>query len=333
MIKVSVAIPARNEQATISPLIESLLAQTCPADEIVVADGGSTDATVSILRRYESRGVRVLEIGPAFPGRGRNAAIEAARNEWIALIDAGCRADPGWIEALLRPLSSTAASDPVPAVVYGTCRPRLDGEWAVAQALAFLAPRDPLTGEAAPVIASALVHRSAWRKAGRFPEHLRAAEDLLFLRRLAATGLLSAQSPDAVVSWTLPGSPGAVFRRFRLYSRHHLAAGLFQTWHLRVMAMDAAALLVAVLAVCAFAAGSAFAWLPIVGALAAGAVTRLLRTVARRQAYVEGEAFRLDRLLRVAWLLCLADAATWAGAFDHLRSGRRTPDAASEPPG
>lgn len=325
-LKVSVAIPARNEEASIVPLLDSLLAQTHPPDEIVVADGGSTDATVARAQGYGDRGVRVLELGPAFPGRGRNAAIEAARNPWIALIDAGCVADPGWIEGLVRPLGRHPGSaETSPKIVYGTCRPRLEGEWANAQALAFLSPRN--SGAAAPFIASTLLHRSAWEAAGRFPEELRAAEDLLFLDRLQASGLPIATSAEAVVEWSLPRTPAAVFRRFRLYSRYHLAAGLFRTWHLRVMAMDVGAMILVAIAVAALRTGSPLAWVAL-GALILGAGARVLRTVSRRRSNIDSAPFRPDRLLRVAWLLLLADAAAWAGAIDHLLALGKVPDAA-----
>jgi glycosyltransferase involved in cell wall biosynthesis len=306
-VNVSVAVPVRNEEATIEAMLDSLLAQTeCP-DEIVIADGGSTDETVAIAGRYSDRGVRVLELGPAYPGRGRNEAVKAARNEWIAFIDGGCEADPGWLEKLW---GRREALGPSPGIVFGESKPRIANEWDVAQALAFLGLRDAKTGQRAPFIASSLLHRDVWRAAGGFPEHLRAAEDLVFLRRLQELGIPSVFSPGAVVHWRLAAGPGAVFRRFRLYSAHHLAAGLFRTWHLRVMSMDCAALLL----------GAATAlWPPFFLLLCAGGLARLLRTVALRRFHLEGgQAFRPDRLLRVALLLCIADAATWFGALDYL---------------
>jgi len=181
-VKVSVAIPTRNEERTIAPLIESLLSQTLPPDEILVADGGSTDGTVSAARRFEPRGVRVLELGPAFPGRGRNRGVEAARNEWVALIDAGCSAEPDWLEQLV---AARDGARPQPGIVYGNYAPRVASEWEIAQALAYVPPVDPASGCRPPFIASALVERSAWRQAGGFPEELRAAEDLLFFERAA----------------------------------------------------------------------------------------------------------------------------------------------------
>jgi glycosyltransferase involved in cell wall biosynthesis len=312
-VRISVAVPVRNEEATIEALLESLLGQTEPPDEIVIADGGSTDRTVAIASRYCGRGVRVLELGPAYPGRGRNEAVKAARNEWIAFIDGGCEADPGWLEKLW---ARREALGPSPGIVFGETKPRIANEWDAAQALAFMVLRDPNTGHAVPFIASSLLHRDVWRAVGGFSEHLRAAEDLVFLQRLDELHIPKVWSPGAVVHWRLAPGPRAVFRRFRLYSAHHLAAGLFRTWHLRVMVMDGAAILLA---------ATTTLWPLSFLLLCAGGLARLLHTVARRRFHLEGgPAFRPDRLLRVALLLCVADAATWMGALDYLL-GREPP--------
>src|SRR5687767_14176376 len=60
--RVSVAVPVRNEERTLAALLDALLQQTRPPDEIVVADAGSVDGSVGVARGYETRGVRVLEI-------------------------------------------------------------------------------------------------------------------------------------------------------------------------------------------------------------------------------------------------------------------------------
>lgn len=304
-MKVSVVVPVRDEERSLGALLDSLLAQTTPPDEIVLADGGSTDATVALARTYADRGVRLLEIGPAYPGQGRNAAIREARNDWVALVDGGCVAEPAWLENLL---SSRETLPGETGVVFGECRPRLVDEWDVAQALAFVGPTHPRTGLHPRFIASSLLHRAVWQRVGGFPEHLRAAEDLVFMERLDDSRVPTVRSPKAVVSWRLAPGPGGVWRRFRLYSAHHLAAGLHRTWHVRVMSMDLVGL--GLLVAAAF-------WSPSILLLGLGAMARLLRTVAtRRHNIADGRPFRLDRLLRVAFLLLLADAATWAGAID-----------------
>lgn len=309
-LMVSVAVPARNEEASLPELLRSLLAQTWPPDEIVVADGGSTDGTATVAEKFASQGARLLSIGPAFPGRGRNAAIAAARQEWVALIDAGCTADTRWLEELIAPV----LRDPTVDVVFGDYRPLLQTEWDRAQALTFVPPPDALTQMRPAATVSMLIRRSCWEQAGRFREDLRAAEDLLFFRALEAVPVRLARAPRAVVVWRLAPGPLAAFRRLRLYSTHHLRAGLFRTWHLRVMAMDAAAL--------ALVVASFFAPGAVIPLLLAGSV-RVLRTANRRKHNLpEPHPLRATRLARVAFLLMLADAAVWLGAFSWLRESR-----------
>lgn len=81
-IPVTVVIAARNEAANVQGCIDSVRW----ADEIIVADHGSTDDTAE---RGRAAGATVLD-GRDAPTIGllRNAAIEAARNEWILVVDA-----------------------------------------------------------------------------------------------------------------------------------------------------------------------------------------------------------------------------------------------------
>jgi len=300
--KVSIVVPVRNEEKSLVRLVESLLAQSHKPDEIVVVDGGSVDNTVGIAKNYVDRGVRVLEIGPAYPGRGRNEGIKAARNDWIALIDAGCVADQRWLENLVRSIL-----DKDVGVVFGLFTPRIENEWDVAQALAFVGP---FSGDGCRpwFTASCLLHKSVWEEVGGFPEHLRAAEDLVFFERIRSAGVMVARCAKADVHWNLARNVGGVFRRLRLYSAHHLAAGMWRTWHLRVFAMDLLALFMAI---------GAILWPPAAALLMIAVTARVLRSAYdRRLNITDGQTFRPDRLLRVAVLLFVSDLAAWVGAGD-----------------
>jgi glycosyltransferase involved in cell wall biosynthesis len=62
-MKISVVIPAYNAEKHIARAIDSVLAQTRPADEIIVVDDGSTDATAEVVRSYGEKVMRPAVTG------------------------------------------------------------------------------------------------------------------------------------------------------------------------------------------------------------------------------------------------------------------------------
>src|ERR1044071_6986691 len=102
-MKVSVVVPVKDEEHSIRELLDSLLAQTRPPDEIVLTDGGSLDATPQIIEEYIRNGapVRLIRAGAALPGRGRNLGAAQASFEWVAFTDAGIRVAHKRLERLI----------------------------------------------------------------------------------------------------------------------------------------------------------------------------------------------------------------------------------------
>ena len=96
MPRVSVVIPVFNAAATITRAVESVRAQTWGDWELVVVDDGSTDGTREILQgiaREETR-MRVIERDHAGVAAAANAAMAAARGEFLARMDADDVAHP-----------------------------------------------------------------------------------------------------------------------------------------------------------------------------------------------------------------------------------------------
>ena len=88
---VSVIVPAYNAAGFVGRAIESVLAQTMQALEIIIIDDGSTDETLSVLRGYEkaSPAVRIVELARnGGVAAARNAGMAAARGDWLAVLDA-----------------------------------------------------------------------------------------------------------------------------------------------------------------------------------------------------------------------------------------------------
>ena len=88
--RVSVVIPAWNAAATIGATLASVLAQTRPADEIVVIDDGSSDGTAAIVEALASRhaALRLVRQENAGPMRARNRGVAETTGDYVAPIDA-----------------------------------------------------------------------------------------------------------------------------------------------------------------------------------------------------------------------------------------------------
>jgi glycosyltransferase involved in cell wall biosynthesis len=87
--KLTVLIPCKNERMNIRPCIESVRSI---ADEILVADSGSTDGTLDIVRSIG--GCRIIEREYITPPDFKNWAIPQSQNEWVLVVDADERVTP-----------------------------------------------------------------------------------------------------------------------------------------------------------------------------------------------------------------------------------------------
>jgi len=101
---VSIIVPVHDGESSIAATLESALGQTYRNTEIVVVDDGSRDGTGAIVEGWVARDPRVRLIAQANRGvaAARNRAIEAARGELIAPLDADDLWDPTKIERQVR---------------------------------------------------------------------------------------------------------------------------------------------------------------------------------------------------------------------------------------
>jgi len=93
--KVTVFIPVHNREHYIRVAVNSILAQTFEDFELVVVEDGSTDRTADVLAEYADPRLRIIENGEnlGIPA-SRNRGLDAARGEYIALLDSDDHAYP-----------------------------------------------------------------------------------------------------------------------------------------------------------------------------------------------------------------------------------------------
>ncbi len=87
--KLTVIIPCKNERMNIRPCVESACRV---ADEVLVADSGSTDGTLEIVRSLGK--CRIVEREYINSGNFKNWAIPQARHGWVLILDADERVTP-----------------------------------------------------------------------------------------------------------------------------------------------------------------------------------------------------------------------------------------------
>lgn len=324
-MKVSVVVPVRDEEQSIRELLDSLLRQTRPPDQIVITDGGSVDATPQIIEEYIQNGapVRLLRAGLALPGRGRNLGAAAAQFEWLAFTDAGIRVNGDWLETLM----ARAAQDSSIDIVYGSWEPVTDTFFKECAAIAYVPPPSLRDGMVIRprFIASTLLRREAWAKVNGFPEDLRSAEDLIFMDRLEEAGYKAVFEPRAHVHWNLRPTLGTTFKRFVVYSRNNIRAGLWRQWQATILFRYAVLFVLFVLALLVdpwLVLVPVVAWL---GMLAARAFVSIRRN---QHCYPASLFHNLLRVSLIMVLLATLDAAAIIGSaqwllFDSFRATRK----------
>jgi len=314
-IAISVVVPVRDEADSIGLLLNDLLTQTLKPHEIVITDGGSVDGTREIIRELIGKGapVKLILDEDSLPGRSRNLAVANAKNDWIGFIDAGIRPAANWLTALAEKVESDSTVD----VVYGTYAPVIDSFFKECAAIVYVPPAT--ITEEGPVraysIASALMRRRVWEQTGGFPEDLRSAEDLLFMNKVTRAGFHIVRAPKAIVYWNIQPGFWGTFRRFVVYSRNNIRAGLFGEWQGRIFIYYA---LIAASAISLLKFGpKALIIPPILWLLLlfARGVTALRRN---RNTYPAGFARHLARLFLIVPIIAVLDAATFAGSISWL---------------
>lgn len=237
-VKISVIIPVRNEDYCIGQIIEDLMQQTLPPDEIVITDGGSDDRTRDVIQSYIDKKYPIILIctDHAFPGRGRNLAISHARNDLVAMTDAGMRIEPNWLEKLYEKISINKSFD----IIYGNYIPMKNCLFQKCASIVYVPAPELKNGRLMRhhFVASSLIKKRVWEEVGGFPD-LRVGEDLIFMDKIERGGYAISYAPDAVVHWFIRASFGRTFRHYTMASHQAIRGGFWRTWHRGIVRMYA----------------------------------------------------------------------------------------------
>jgi succinoglycan biosynthesis protein ExoA len=227
---ISIIVPVRNEEAFIGDTLEQLLAQDYDATrfEILVADGGSTDATREVVKEYEAShpNVHLLENPGRWSSAGRNASIRASQGDVVVVIDGHCEIDNSRYLADLADAFTASGADcvgrPQPLEVPGASRM----QQAIAAARASRLGHHPHShiysdrpGFVPPQSVAVAYRREVFEQVGLFDENFDACEDVEFNHRLAQAGLCCFFTPSVRVRYYPRASLSGLLAQMMRYGR------------------------------------------------------------------------------------------------------------------
>lgn len=174
----SVVIPSYNQAQYIETALASVIGQGDPNLRIAVVDGGSTDGSVDVIRKYASH----LDYWCSEPDGGQTAAI----NKGFAKIGGDIRgwlnSDDAYVPGAFAAVRRAFAADPTLGLVYGNRI--LIGPADEVYGWTKFAPFDPWTSGYTIASETAFWTAAAQGKVGQLDESLRFAMDLDFFSRL-----------------------------------------------------------------------------------------------------------------------------------------------------
>jgi succinoglycan biosynthesis protein ExoA len=227
---VSVVLPVLNEARDIERLLLEVLNQASPAGgfEVLVADGGSTDGTKTIVAGLVDRwpNLRLLDNPGRLSSAGRNVGAWAARGKYVLFVDGHCsipRSD--YLLRLVELFEATGAAC--------LCRPqplmlRAEGAWATAIAgarhswLGHDVGSDIYGGSPGatdPRSAGAAYLRTVIEQLDGYDERFDACEDVEFNYRVLKAGHRSYRHPDLRIDYRPRSSLKSLFRQMMRYGK------------------------------------------------------------------------------------------------------------------
>ena len=173
----SVVIPALNEERHIGSLLSDVIGQTRKADEVIVVDAGSKDATASVVKRFP--GVVLLSGTPPVAA-GRNLGGRSASGDVLIFLDADVTLPKNFFESFLEEFEDRRLDIACPLYVPHDSTPAIRGVFAFFNLL-FRAVERLMPSGAGHCIA---VRGEVFRESGGFDPDLK-FDDIELIRRVA----------------------------------------------------------------------------------------------------------------------------------------------------
>jgi glycosyltransferase involved in cell wall biosynthesis len=187
--RITIVTPSLNQAAFLERTIRSVVEQGYPDLEYVVVDGGSTDGSVEILRRYHDR----IAYWESVPDRGQSHAINKGLERATGAVVAYLNSDDYYLPGALAAVGDAFDRNPDAGWVCGACR-YLNADGSLDTIWRPRLPEGPRPLWVRDIWyvpqASSFWRRSEAERIGGFREDLHYAMDVEFGIRLALAGVL-----------------------------------------------------------------------------------------------------------------------------------------------
>lgn len=247
--RVSLVIPARNEEAHIRAVLEQIEAQDYPHDciEVFVADGNSDDRTRDVVNEFaktSSMSVRLLHNPARLSSAGRNVGVRAASGDYVVFVDGHCSITSNRLlrdtvelfesthaACLCRPQPLTHPRNSAFQEIVANVRATALGHGRDSSIYEF-----EKEGLIDPSSSGAAYRRSVFEIVGCYDERFDACEDVEFNFRVFKSGLPSYFSPKLAIDYCPRRNLSSLWKqmmrygrgRCRLILKHHDAFSIAQ---------------------------------------------------------------------------------------------------------
>jgi glycosyltransferase involved in cell wall biosynthesis len=223
-VKVSIVTPSYNHARWLGETIESVLAQDYPNIEYIVVDGGSTDGSVDVIRRYEDRIASWTTEQDSGQAAALNRGLAHATGDLLTWINSDDTLLPGAVTRFV----DEFRRDPQLVLAYGDAiytdeesnrtGPLVARPWDVSRMLR--------TFECHVVQPASMFSRVAWETAGPLREDLSWFFDYDFFMKLADIGSVKQLDVPLATYRIHPESKSVGSPRRRAESLEQLAGDL-----------------------------------------------------------------------------------------------------------
>jgi glycosyltransferase involved in cell wall biosynthesis len=187
-----------NRARYVAEAIDSVLAQTRAADELIVIDDGSTDDSLAVVESFARPGLHVIRQENGGIGAARNRGLRAATGELIAFIDS----DDVWEREKLALQVRAMREDDDVQLVFGHLVEFVSPDRADELSGVLRVATAPVPGLIATTL---LARRTAIERIGRFDEVLKVGEFVEWMARAGDLGLRKAMLPEVVARRRIHG--------------------------------------------------------------------------------------------------------------------------------